>query len=440
MNTAIEKDKVQPLAPSVKTLILPGLAVKLALGARTSEKDGEILVFFEDNTLRVSPDDFELARKAARRVRVTLPRPDKVTATALLDAHILAHKCVSEELFKPGAVRVIYYPSLSKASAFYRCGLPASALNQGDKVAAHMSWNRSGREALDYDVVVIQIDHSKAALQFAKGLKSMGKKVVFEIDDAFDALEPWHNRYEQYKSKEEQDRVFEMMGLCDAVTVTTRTLKNRYEKRARRIEVIPNFLPISDWPKSSPHGTPEFRVLWAGSPSHEGDLNLVAEPLWDFARKHPDVRIYFFGKAPAEIPTEIFSKVRIIAFADFSEYPQKLAEVKADLAIAPLSNIPFNQAKSNSKLLEYGACGYPVIASDVMPYSETLRNRPDGLLGGLLCSTPQEWTDALELMYVNPEVRKMTREGLSRIAGEYDVFQNTRKTEEFFMSLSEVSS
>ena len=45
-----------------------------------------------------------------------------------------------------------------------------------------------------------------------------------------------------------------------------------------------------------------------------------------------------------------------------------LASLGLDLAVAPLEDHPFNTCKSNLRLLEYGACGYPVVCSDLEPY------------------------------------------------------------------------
>jgi hypothetical protein len=50
------------------------------------------------------------------------------------------------------------------------------------------------------------------------------------------------------------------------------------------------------------------------------------------------------------------------------KYPAKLASLGLDLALAPLEFNQFNEAKSNLKLLEYGALGYPVICTDIVPY------------------------------------------------------------------------
>jgi glycosyltransferase involved in cell wall biosynthesis len=49
-------------------------------------------------------------------------------------------------------------------------------------------------------------------------------------------------------------------------------------------------------------------------------------------------------------------------------YPQKLASLNLDLALAPLELHPFNESKSNLRLLEYGILGWPVIATDIYPY------------------------------------------------------------------------
>lgn len=49
-------------------------------------------------------------------------------------------------------------------------------------------------------------------------------------------------------------------------------------------------------------------------------------------------------------------------------YASTLAALDLDLAIAPLETNMFNSCKSNLKVLEYGACGYPVICTDIEPY------------------------------------------------------------------------
>jgi len=49
-------------------------------------------------------------------------------------------------------------------------------------------------------------------------------------------------------------------------------------------------------------------------------------------------------------------------------YPARLAGLNLDLALAPVEDNFFNACKSNLRLLEYGACAFPVICSDVLCY------------------------------------------------------------------------
>ena len=75
----------------------------------------------------------------------------------------------------------------------------------------------------------------------------------------------------------------------------------------------------------------------------------------------------FFGMCPVFLQPyvkEIHNPVT------FGKYPEKLATLNLDLAVAPLEYNRFNNSKSNLRILEYGALGWPVVASDIAPYRE----------------------------------------------------------------------
>lgn len=72
------------------------------------------------------------------------------------------------------------------------------------------------------------------------------------------------------------------------------------------------------------------------------------------------------GMKPAQVSCEFHSGV------PFDWYPQKLASLSLDLALVPLEINLFNECKSNLRLLELGACGIPVICSDIEPYRGSL--------------------------------------------------------------------
>ena len=425
METATQ---VAPVAESLRSIALAEVVTKFALGA-TYRQDGDVVrISFEGEVVLMHQEDFDLVRRATLKVKSKIPR--KVTPGTVIKLVGEAQAALSEEIFKPGAIRVLYYAVQSKASAFYRCLMPMYALNMGGKAVSHASRARFGREALNYDVVVMQIENSPSAIEFASTLQAQGKKVVYEIDDAFDCLEPWHPQYASYSQPERQDAVRSMLAKADAVQVSTPWLAARYSDVAKRVEVIPNMIELAAWPPAERlRRDGRWKVLWAGSPSHAGDLEVVIPALGAFAKAHPDVTIVFFGQTVKDdrLPAD---QVETIDFCEFEEYPIKLAAIDADVAIAPLTDVLFNRGKSNLRILQYWATGYPVIASDVGPYRE-IKNGVDGLL----CTEPDSWLACLEMTYRNDKICKRLSAAGQESVKAYDVLRNSKKIEEFYSSL-----
>lgn len=424
------KNRVLPLAPSLKAITLPKIVAKLVLGSSVRRIEDQVAVTFEGEPVVMHVDDFEIAARLAERIRSKMAR--RVTPGTVISLVDQAQKAVSDELFRPGAVRVLYYSTMSKASAFYRCLMPMYALNMGGKAVAHASSARFGREALDYDVVVIQIDNSPSVLEFTVALQAQGKKVVYEIDDAFDCLEPWHPQYASYGQPARQEAIRAMMAQVDAVQVSTQWLADRYAKYAKRVEVVPNMVELASWPRADRlRKDGLFKVLWAGSPSHSGDLELVVPALGRFLRNHPGARLVLFGQTIKDdrLPA---GQVEIMDFCEFEEYPFRLASVDADIAIAPIADVPFNYGKSNLRILQYWATGYPVIASAVGPYESSINRLKDE---GFLCRSDADWSDALEDLHSNLGYRgKMVDAGFEA-AKAYDVLPHAKKIEAFYSSL-----
>jgi hypothetical protein len=125
-------------------------------------------------------------------------------------------------------------------------------------------------------------------------------------------------------------------------------------------------------------------VGWAGGVGHRGDLELIVDVVRDLA---DEVEWVFFGLCPQKLRPyvhEVHDGVPI------EQYPAALAALNLDLALAPLEDNTFNACKSNLRLLEYGACGFPVVCSDIVCYRGDLpvtrvRNRY------------RDWVDAIRM-------------------------------------------
>jgi len=190
---------------------------------------------------------------------------------------------------------------------------------------------------------------------------------VFEIDDLITNL-PVKSAYRASIAGDIGLRMKEALALCDRLVVSTEPLARAYGKLCDEVRVVPNRLEGARWrglePGRRPAGKP--RVGWAGAVGHLGDLSLMASVLEATART---VDWVFFGMCPEALMPFV---AEFHEWVPLDAYPKKLASLDLDLAIAPLEYNPFNEGKSNLRLLEYGVLGYPVICTDIVPYQGTL--------------------------------------------------------------------
>ena len=125
--------------------------------------------------------------------------------------------------------------------------------------------------------------------------------------------------------------------------------------------------------------------------------------LEEIARRYDNVKFVFFGYRPDfvgdAVPKE---KLEFHKFINIGQYHMKLARLKIDIGLAPLSDNTFNKSKSNLKVLEYGVLGIPTIASPVYPYSNTIKHEKDGLL---VKNDYKKWLKSLSRLIEDKEFR-----------------------------------
>ncbi|MDR2188545.1 MAG: glycosyltransferase [Azonexus sp.] len=171
---------------------------------------------------------------------------------------------------------------------------------------------------------------------------------------------------------------------CNRLVVSTEYLAETSRHFIDDIRVVPNRLAKDMWLNIRPQ-QPRFggkpRIGWAGGSGHQGDLELML-PVIEATRHEADW--VFFGMCPKEIRPLLAEYHELV---DFRAYPQALADLNFDIAVAPLEDIPFNYGKSNLRLLDYGALGLPVVCTDILPYQDSpatrVPNRPDRWIAAL---------------------------------------------------------
>lgn len=87
-----------------------------------------------------------------------------------------------------------------------------------------------------------------------------------------------------------------------------------------------------------------------------------------------------------------------------------------DVGIMPLVDGPFERGKCGYKLIQYMACGLPVVASPVGVNAQIVEHG----VNGFLASTPQEWEDALTTLLTDSALRaRMGQAGRHKVEQEY---------------------
>ena len=155
------------------------------------------------------------------------------------------------------------------------------------------------------------------------------------------------------------------LAASDRLIVSTQPLLDAYRHWIDDIRLLPNRLSTDLWGgvrARRRHGA-KARVGWAGAQQHAGDLRFLLDVV---RATHTEVDWIFLGMLPEG--TEAYVTEYHPYVTRLAEYPAKLASLDLDLAIAPLEVHPFNEAKSNLRLLEYGYLGWPVICTDILPY------------------------------------------------------------------------
>ena len=273
--------------------------------------------------------------------------------------------------------RLLTLPAAGMGAAEYRNIAPLRALNQAGKIHYAASCQpcagfdraptpvelaRMAPDTLLIHTPVDDIRHS-ALQQYAAFNPDVLR--IFSLDDLITDL-PQDNPTRRHLPPElMRERLRQGLAASDRLIVSTAPLAEACRDLIDDIRVIPNRLSLDMWgPVSSQRRAGgKLRVGWAGAQQHAGDLKFLREVV---EATHREVDWVFLGMLPEGV------RAYVAEAHDFvhrlNEYPAKLASLDLDLAVAPLEIHPFNEAKSNLRLLEYGYLGWPVICTDILPY------------------------------------------------------------------------
>jgi len=301
------------------------------------------------------------------------------------------------------------------------------------------------------DVVVFQELGSTSSLEAFNFAREKGKQVIVEIDDFLHTVSPNNPGSECWNPGTLYlHRTISEIRQADALTVSTPQLAREYFPYNPNIYILPNYLNEDKWDNPQTKKKDGYvRIGWAGGNAHIDDLRMVVKVIEKIIHDYKGkVKFETMGMMKQELHgifkgLEEFNDTcpkcgyqgESITYAgeQLDNYPLVLAAYGWDIAIAPIIDNAFNSAKSDLKLKEYSAIGYPVVASRVTPYIEAKALGCDVKLAGNF----DEWFLKIKALIDNPKLRDdMVRKNKDWVA-KYWIDDNISKYAEIYKRIIE---
>lgn len=203
---------------------------------------------------------------------------------------------------------------------------------------------------------------------------------------------------------------------------------------AKRIEILPSVVDTERYqpPKTtltqnsnSPLNLPSLTlpsnspltIGWIGAPVTAPYLQHIQPALAEVCANGA-ARVVLVGAGNVSlpgVPLETRPWTEATEVADLQQF---------DIGIMPLPDEPFERGKCGYKLIQYMACGLPVVASPVGVNQKIVEPG----VNGFLATTNEEWVQALTNLQNHPELRtQMGEMGRTKVATEYSLQTNAPK-------------
>lgn len=296
---------------------------------------------------------------------------------------------------RPAPVALVH-PADLFGCGHYRVMQPFLAMKEAGLVDGAIStglMHVTDLERYNPDTIILQRQIGDARLEAMRRMQRFSRAVkVYELDDYLPNL-PLKSVHRKDMPKDIVKSLRRGLSFVDRFVVSTHAMAEAFAGMHGEIVVCENRLPMSWWDglQTKRRQGKKPRVGWAGGSSHTGDLELIADVVRDLA---DEVEWVFFGMCPEALKPYVHEFHGGVAI---EQYPAKLASLNLDLGLAPLEHNLFNECKSNLRQLEYGACGIPIICTDIRPYQDGLNA---GLPVTLVKNRYKDWVDAIR-MHIN---------------------------------------
>ena len=204
-----------------------------------------------------------------------------------------------------------------------------------------------------------------------------------------------HSKYAQWPLL--RRRIPRIMAAAETVVVGNNHLARYAQQFAQRVCVIPTVVDLScyrDRSNAPPAST--VRVAWIGTPLTAGLLRGLIPTMKKLQSKHSTLSFRFIGAGVGFACDGLR-----VETPPWSEKTETELLLQCDVGIMPLPDTEFTRSKCGLKLIQYMACGLPVVASPVGVNQEIVEDGKNGYLA----SSDDDWFQRVDLLIRNRELR-----------------------------------
>lgn len=263
---------------------------------------------------------------------------------------------------------VIAQPSVPWGSANYRLIKPFDTLRNNlklDGAICPTSLSIFELQRFNPDSIVLQRRLHEDGLEAMRLINAYSKVFkVYELDEYPAPL----NNVNGTVASITLDSLRKALSLVDRVVVPSLSLADALSNMHTDIRVVENRLPLDWWQALSSQRlqSKKPRVGWAGDADQLDNLQLIIDVVKLLA---DEVEWVFMGACPIELRPYIHE---FRTAPELELFPAALASLNLDLALAPAKQNLLNESRGNLALLTYGACGFPVVCSDLQCFQGDL--------------------------------------------------------------------
>ncbi|MCA3017735.1 MAG: glycosyltransferase family 4 protein [Rhodocyclaceae bacterium] len=206
-------------------------------------------------------------------------------------------------------------------------------------------------------------------------------------------------------------KIGRLMQSARVVTVGNKCLAEYAEQWGCESVTLRSSVDCDRFHTSASEAQVGFTIGWIGSPITAKFLQEIREPL-QWASQHLGARVLLVGSGNVDLGE---CRAEVVPWSLDTEVPLLQS---IDIGVMPLTDSPFERGKCGYKLIQYMACGKPVIASPVGLNCEIV----DSGVNGFLPKCADEWKAAFRTLFEDRQLAiRMGRAGRERVVKDYSV-------------------